>query len=127
MKTHLEMMDIAGPVIGEIILCDLYGNATVHENEWMAGDPCYLHKNHKDLYEKISRSHVAKYPWEGRDYATHDKFWMSFEVDGVTCFARSTGGDGTFSYWCVDAGWVVFYPRSLAEAHGVKIVSEALL
>lgn len=103
MNTEL-LLQIIGPEVANVIVTGRYGDASLHANGYVVGDPCYLEVGKAATIRDAMR---AAYPWASYDYNAARKDWRPFQLNGQTCYCRDTGGDGVFFNHCVDSGGLV--------------------
>lgn len=103
-----QLRAIIGEGVSNIIVCDRYGDATLHLNGYVTADPCYLEDG--SGASPIRDAMRAEYPWEGYDYLLHRRMWCEFDWAGQPCYFRDcSDGTGHFGH-CVDSGCVVAVP-----------------
>lgn len=112
---HDELVQLIGHEVSTAIIRDRYGDATLHTNGYVTGDPCYMFVDDND-YSLLLKAQWTKYPSESRDYRHHYAEWEPFEFRGHTVYFRDTSdGVGHFGH-CVDSGWIVAIPVALVPA-----------
>lgn len=100
-----ELLAIIGDEIENRILSGNYGDASLHVNGYVVGDPCYSMKDAS--YQEMSTAARDQQP---DAYHGRVREWVEFKWRESRCFFRScSDGNGPLGH-CLDAGWVCAIP-----------------
>lgn len=111
--TTSELLAVIGPFNGDTILSGRAGNGRTTTGGYLMADPCYIDPADDWPNTPIGSALRTEWPWDGYDYTAARAGWRPFNVRGVPCWARDTGGDGNFWGCNVDSGGLVVVPLAL--------------
>jgi len=109
--TPSEIRSIIGETIENRIVAHRYGDASLHANGYVSGDPCYSLPD--DDYKEVSAAAREQQP---DAYHGRVREWVEFQWRGKPCyFITCSDGNGPLGH-CVDAGWVCCLPAEFVPA-----------
>lgn len=103
--TEQEVLAIIGPEVETRIVSGRYGDASLHANGYVSGDPCYTLEcaDYREMSDTAREQQADA--WHGRL-----RKWVEFQWRGKPCyFLTCSDGNGPMGH-CVDAGWVCCLP-----------------
>lgn len=102
-----QVLQIIGGVVRTEIIAGQYGDASLHANEYVTADPCYIFANDDKRFNE------AAIGQQSAAYSGTVREWVEIEFLGRRAFfITCSDGVGPLNH-CVDAGWVAAIPLSL--------------
>lgn len=107
-----QLLTIIGPDARNEIVCDRYGDASLHAGGYILADPCYIlnEPDDRSAYEEF-----LKEKYRQLTVRSPDEKWQTMTFRGQTIYHRNTDGDGCHFGHCVDSGQLVAIPLSICN------------